>query len=242
VSEHSEASGIRHQASVVPSHESRVTSHATELLARFDVTTSAVDVNGETFSIVHPRDAESLIDEAALNRDERLPYWADIWPSAVALARAVRPLDGRGQTLLELGCGSGLVTAVALKSGFDVTASDYYDDALSFAKLNGRANAGREPHTMILDWRHLPTVIPAFDVVAAADVLYERDHGPVVARAIATTLKDGGRALVADPGRVGSPMFFEALRDLGLRHIGASVVSVAMHGRDHPITVHEVGR
>jgi predicted nicotinamide N-methyase len=212
------------------------------LLARFDVTTTKVEVNGELFDITHPRNAEALIDEAAFNQDERLPYWADVWPASIALARAVRAMDGRGLTLLELGCGSGLVTAAGLRTGFDVTATDYYDDALSFAKLNGKANAGREPRTMLLDWRHLPTVIPAFDVVAAADVLYERGHGLVVARAIATTLKEGGRALVADPGRVGSPPFFDALRDVGLRHVGASVVKVAMHGRDYPITVHEIGR
>ena len=210
------------------------------LLARFDVTTSTIDVDGEPFSITHPRNAEALIDEAAFNHDERLPYWADVWPASIALARTVRALDGRGLTLLELGCGSGLVTAAGLRAGFDVTATDYYDDALSFAKLNGKTNAGREPETMLLDWRHLPTVIPAFDVVAAADVLYERGYGLVVARAIATTLKESGRALVADPGRVGSPMFFDALHDLGLRHIGASVVKVSLRDREYPITVHEV--
>lgn len=214
---------------------------APALLAGFDVVTSDVDINGEQFAIVHPRDAESLIDEAAFNRDERLPYWADLWPSAVALARAVRAMTGDGRTLLELGCGVGLVAAAALKAGFDVTASDYYDEALAFARLNGLRNAGREPKTMILDWRHLPTAIPAFDMVVGADVLYERAYGPVVARAIATTLAERGRALIADPGRVGSPAFFDSLHDVGLRHIGATVVTVALNDRDNSITVHEVG-
>lgn len=214
---------------------------APALLAGFDVVTSHVDINGEQFAIVHPRDAESLIDEAAFNRDERLPYWADLWPSAVALARAVRAMAGEGRTLLELGCGVGLVAAAALKAGFDVTASDYYDEALAFARLNGLRNAGREPKTMILDWRHLPTAIPAFDVVVGADVLYERAYGSVVARAIATTLAERGRALIADPGRVGSPAFFDSLHDVGLRHIGATVVTVALNDRDNSITVHEVG-
>ena len=212
------------------------------LLARFDVTTNVVEIHGDTFSIQHPRDAETLIDEAAFNHDERLPYWADIWPSSIALALAVRPMDGVGRKLLELGCGSGLVTAVALRAGFDVTATDYYEDALAFTRLNGNMNAAREPHTMLLDWREFPTVIEAFDVVVAADVLYERSYGPIIARAIATTLAEGGMGLVADPGRVGSPMFFDALHDVGLRHVGASVVKVALHGRDHPITVHEIGR
>lgn len=215
---------------------------APALMARFDVTTSLVEIHGESFSIQHPRDAETLIDEAAFNHDERLPYWADIWPSSVALAMALLPMDGIGRTLLELGCGSGLVTAVALRAGFDVTATDYYEDALAFTRLNAQMNAAREPRTMVLDWRELPTVIEAFDVVVASDVLYERSHGPIIARAIATTLKEGGMGLVADPGRVGSPMFFDALHDVGLRHVGASVVKVAMHGRESPITVHEIGR
>ena len=210
------------------------------LLAGFDVTTSSVDVDGEEFSLVHPKDAEALIDEAAFNRDERLPYWADVWPASIALARRVRGLSGKGHSLLELGCGVGLVAAAALRAGFDVTATDYYDEALTFARMNGLSNAGREPHTMLLDWRHLPQAIPAFDVVAASDVLYERTLGALVARTIAMTLAENGRALISDPGRVGSPAFFDALHDVGLKHIGAVVVNVPMHGRDNAVTVHEI--
>lgn len=218
-----------------------MTEEARSPLDRFDVTTAEVEIDGERYSLVHPEDAEALIDEAAFNHDERLPYWAEVWPASVALARAVRAIDGSGKTLLELGCGVGLVVAAGLRAGFDVTASDYYADALSFARLNGMANASREPKTVILDWRHLPDAIAAFDLVVGADVLYERAYGPVVARTIATTLAENGRALIADPGRVGSPEFFDALRDVGLRHVGASVVTVPLKGRYHAITVHEVG-
>ena len=54
---------------------------AQALLSRFDVTTSAVDIDDDQLAITRPRDAESLIDEAlnearrflaALTR-ERLP-------------------------------------------------------------------------------------------------------------------------------------------------------------------------
>ena len=96
-----------------------------ELLSRFETTTTRVDIDGESYEIVHPRDAESLIDEAAFNHDERLPYWADIWPSSLALARMIRGMKGDGHTLLELGCGIGLVASVAVRAGFEVTVSDY---------------------------------------------------------------------------------------------------------------------
>lgn len=219
-----------------------MTESAQAFLGRFDVTTTEIDVGDDRFSIVHPRNAEELIDEAAFNRDERLPYWADVWPSSIALARAVRAMNGLGLSLLELGCGVGLVTAAALRAGFDVTASDYYDDSLAFTRLNGEANALREPRLMHLDWRQLPNAIPAFDFVVGADVLYERAYGPVVARTIATTLAATGRALIADPGRVGAPEFFTALYDVGLKHVGANVVSIPLNGRDHSITVHEIAR
>ena len=219
-----------------------MTESAESLLSRFDVTKTEVAIDEENFSIIHPRDPESLIDEAAFNHDERLPYWADVWPSSIALALAVRSMNGAGLTFLELGCGAGLVATVAQRSGFDVTASDYYDDALAFTRLNALNNTGRAPKVMLLDWRELPNAIPAFDIVVGADVLYERAHGPVVARTIATTMAENGRALIADPGRVGAPAFFSALRDVGLKHIGATVVLVPMNGREHSITVHEIGR
>ena len=151
-----------------------MTESAESLLSRFDVTKTEVAIDEETFSIIHPRDPESLIDEAAFNHDERLPYWADVWPSSIALALAVRSMNGAGLTFLELGCGAGLVATVAQRSGFDVTASDYYDDALAFTRLNALNNTGRAPKVMLLDWRELPNAIPAFDIVVGADVLYER--------------------------------------------------------------------
>ncbi|KAA0206332.1 methyltransferase domain-containing protein [Candidatus Uhrbacteria bacterium] len=211
-----------------------------DTLARFDSRTTALEVQGEILSIRHPADAESLIDAGAFARDERLPYWADVWPSSLALARRVAALDGRHRRLVELGCGVGLVAAAALRAGFDVTATDYYEEALAFARANGRANAGRAPETRLVDWRDPPAALGPFDLVVAADVLYERPHGPLVARLIGRVLGPAGTALVADPGRVGSSPFLDALAEAGLRRRGASVVTVAMAGREHAITIHEI--
>jgi hypothetical protein len=63
-----------------------------------------------------------------------------------------------------------------------------------------------------------------------------------VAGAIAATLAGHGAAWVADPGRVGTPAFFEVLGEVGLRHVGATVVKVSLANREQPITVHELSR
>lgn len=187
-----------------------------ELARRFDVVEVAVAVDGRTLRIARPRSAEDLIDEDAFAADERLPYWAELWPSSIALAAAVARMRGERARLLELGCGLGLVSAVAAQVGFHVTATDYYADALAFTRVNVQANAGTVPHTRLVDWRALASDLGRFDVVLASDVLYERPYAALVAGALAQTLASDGTAVVADPGRVAAEPFLDEIRRRGL--------------------------
>ena len=58
---------------------------ADDLSQRFQLASSQVELPGRSLKLIHPRNADALIDEADFNRDERLPYWAEIWPAARAL-------------------------------------------------------------------------------------------------------------------------------------------------------------
>lgn len=171
------------------------------LRRRFRVAATDIAVSGRTLSILHPESAEELIDEREFERDERLPYWAELWPSARVLAEYVVGMEGNGRALLELGCGSGLVATCAGLAGFDVVVSDYYEDAMRFARVNAARNGAPIPGSLLLDWRHLPPTLPHFDLVVASDVLYERGYGALVAGVIGATLAETGTAIVADPAR-----------------------------------------
>ena len=186
------------------------------LRRRFRVVETPVEVGDRTLSILHPASAEDLIDESEFDRDERLPYWAELWPSARILGEHVLGMAGDDRTLLELGCGSGVVTTCASLARFDVTASDYYDDALRFARVNTWRNGARAPRVALLDWRNLPPRAKRYDVIAASDVLYERPYGLLVARVVAAMLARDGVAYIADPGRVARDEFLSALKPLGL--------------------------
>ncbi len=173
-------------------------------------------VGGETFAVLRPAEPEALIDEDAFAHDERLPYWADVWPSTRVLAARLLGEPGAGRRLLELGCGSGVAAAAAARAGFAVTATDYYADALRFTRANVWRLARRACETRLVDWRAFPDDLGRFDVVVASDVLYERPYAALVARAIARTLARGGVAIVTDPGRIAAPAFVEAAVGLGL--------------------------
>ena len=197
--------------------EDNLASVEASLRRRFRVVDTTVCVADRILSIIHPASAEDLIDERDFERDERLPYWAELWPSARVLAEHILATRGNGRSLLELGCGAGLVTTCASLAGFRVTASDYYEDAVRFARVNSERNGGRAARGLLLDWRALPPKLPRFDVVVASDVLYERPYGTLIARGLASTLRDGGVAIIADPGRVARDEFIRALGPLGLK-------------------------
>jgi 2-polyprenyl-3-methyl-5-hydroxy-6-metoxy-1,4-benzoquinol methylase len=193
---------------------------ADALRQKFVVVEQVVTLAGRRYELLKPRSPDELIDEADFNRDERLPYWADVWPSALALAEHLAQLAIQREPaepniprrLLELGCGVGYVCAVAACVGFDVLATDYYAEALQFTVVNALRNGLAEPATRLVDWRAFPTDLGRFDVVAAADVLYEKAYPALVAEAIAKTLAPAGVALVADPGRPGAEPFAKECR------------------------------
>jgi predicted nicotinamide N-methyase len=187
------------------------------LAERFGAVTMRVRIAGAEVEVLRPSRAEDLISEEDFAGDERLPYWAELWPSAMVLADEVARERGGGRALLELGCGLGLVSLAALRAGYRVTATDYYEDALAFTRANTWRGLGREPVTRIVDWRALPADLGRHDRVVAADVLYERPYAALVADAIRRTLDDGGVASVADPGRVALRAFIDECAARGLR-------------------------
>ena len=188
---------------------------------RFDTVTTDVDIGEQTFSILRPRNSDDLIREEDFVKDERLPYWADIWPASTILSahlvslanKAGQRTRGRG---LELGCGVGLVTLGAMAAGYDMLATDYYTDALAFTRANAWKEFGRSPETRMIDWRRFPRDVKGFDLILASDVLYEKEYALILPTIFKRALAPGGMVILADPGRIGVPEFRDECKAVGL--------------------------
>jgi predicted nicotinamide N-methyase len=183
---------------------------------RFAPIERTIDVRGTGYRFWCPPDVDSLIDEEAFVRDERIPYWANVWESAIVLAEEIALLDGGGRRLLELGCGLALPAIVAARQGFEATASDYEEDALEGVRYNAERNGAASLAIRLVDWRAPPDDLGRFDRVVAADVLYEKHHAVALAGMLARTLADDGLAFVADPGRARAAEFEPACAAAGL--------------------------
>src|SRR5215204_5701127 len=105
-----------------------------------DLVEHVVALPGRELLLLAPRDSEALLSEAAFAHEEFLPYWAELWPSALALARVLarRPLTGR--RVIELGCGLGLPAIAAALAGGRVLATDWSPDSVAMTARNAERN------------------------------------------------------------------------------------------------------
>lgn len=209
---------------------------------RFDTVVDDIEVGERTFSILRPRNSDDLIREEDFVEDERLPYWADIWPASTILAGQILRRPGDGRRLLELGCGVGLVTTAAMAAGYHVIASDYYTDALAFTRANAFRNLGGSPEATMMNWRTFPADAKEFDKVIASDVLYESEYAKLLPGILRNALSLNGVALIADPGRIAAPEFLEVCEKTGLELLSDEAFKFSIGEITQKITIYELGR
>jgi predicted nicotinamide N-methyase len=170
-----------------------------------DVVEETVVVGGRPLRLLRPRDGDAVLDELLAEDDpdeDRLPFWTQLWPSGTALAQAIaaRPLAGR--RVLELGCGLGLVGVTAARAGATVTVVDRSPEAITFAAANAARN-GVTLRTALCSFDQPEQLIAEapWELVLAADVLYEQRNVPVLLWLLPRLVGQDGEVWLADPGR-----------------------------------------
>ena len=162
-----------------------------------------LDVAGLELRLLRPPDAEALIDEDAFEAEEFLPYWAELWPAGRALAEAL-PASLRGRRVVELGCGLGLPSLVAAARGARVLATDWAPEAVELLRTNAERN-GLALEARTARWDEPDAFGGPFDLVLAADVLYEARNVPQL---LALLPRLASVVLLAEPGRPPAKAFF----------------------------------
>jgi predicted nicotinamide N-methyase len=174
-------------------------------------------------TLLRPRDAEALLDEEQFQQEELLPYWAELWSSAVALADDVGRRSLRGARVLELGCGLGLPSIAAVLAGGRVLATDWSPDAVRATTENARRN-DVELETAVVGWGAPHPIVQRapWRFVLASDVLYERRNVDLLLGLLPQLVDQTGEVLIADPGRRPADAFLDrAPADWHVRSTGS---------------------
>lgn len=188
--------------------------HIDAILAGLEALTSLVSATVPIpgtpvkFVVTVPESIEPLLDDAANDPEDNLPYWAEIWPSGIALAGELirNPELVRGLPVLELGCGVGITAVAAMMAGARLVATDYSPQSLNLTALNCLRAGQPVPELRQVNWRDADANLlqsngEPWPLVLAADVLYEeRDITPVLS-VLERIIAPGGMAWLAEPGR-----------------------------------------
>jgi predicted nicotinamide N-methyase len=175
-----------------------------------ELVSRSIELPSGELRVLQPREAAELPDDGPVEWAPVAPYWSVLWRSGVALARELDGVALRGLRVVELGCGLAVPSIAAARAGAGVLATDSYPEALELVERNAAMNDVRI-QTATVDWTTPGDLIrrAPFDLVLAADVLYER---PSVAVLLSLLPRLAPEAWVADPGRPAAGAFVDEAR------------------------------
>jgi predicted nicotinamide N-methyase len=170
----------------------------------------SIELSSGALRVLQPREAAELPDTGPVEWAPVAPYWAVLWRSGVALAQELGGAAFRGLRVVELGCGLAVPSIAAARAGAEVLATDVSGEALALVARNASLNRVRVD-TARVDWTEPAELLgrAPFDLVLAADVLYER---PSVAALLSLLPRLAPEAWLADPGRPAAGVLLEQAR------------------------------
>jgi predicted nicotinamide N-methyase len=114
------------------------------------------------------------VHDAYIQKAIDFPFWAQVWPSAKALAVFMlsHPEYLANKHVIELGAGLGLPSLIAARWATSVICTDHDPSAIEFAQLSVQYHQLKNVNTRLINWNILPPDLQV-DVVLLSDVNYD---------------------------------------------------------------------
>lgn len=174
---------------------------------------TTVIFKNKSFDLKIVEDVDYLL--GLVKTDDDVPFWAVLWPAAIGMSEYIwENIDFTGQRVLELGAGLGLVGLVAAAKRGEVVQTDFIAEALQLAQENAGKNGITNVTQVLADWRDFQ-IGEKFDWILGSDILYDPSVHPYLRKIFNENLVQGGRILLADPGRDDAGRFIESLEKAG---------------------------
>jgi predicted nicotinamide N-methyase len=140
------------------------------------------------------------------------PYWAKVWPSAIALLDVLQkhPNWIKDKNVLELGAGIGLPSLMMAGITKSIQISDYNIEAVELLRKNIEHLQLENAEALKLDWNALPEAIHP-EVLILSDVNYDPTQFDALISLIEKFILQGSTVILSTPQRIMASPFVLAL-------------------------------
>ena len=150
-------------------------------------------------------------DLLAVDTATPFPYWAKVWPSAIAVLKVLKahPYLIQNKHVLEIGAGIGLPGLMMAGITKSIQISDYNLEAVELLRKNIAQLQLQNVQAMQLDWNTIPENITA-EVVILSDVNYDPSQFETLTKLIEKFIHQGCTIILSTPQRImASPFVLE---------------------------------
>ena len=153
-------------------------------------------------------------DLLAVDPATPFPYWAKVWPSAIALHNVLQthPILIRDKTVLELGAGIGLPSLIMASEAKTIQVSDYDSEAVELLRKNIAYLQLQNVQALQIDWNDLPENINP-EVIILSDVNYDPIQFETLTKLIENFIHQGCAIILSTPQRIMASPFVLALSE-----------------------------
>ncbi len=217
---------------------------------QFDIIQEIITISNKQYKINRIGDIDLLFDALIAKgsehedvKDEKIPYWAELWPSAIAMSQYLIENNDLliGKSIIEIGSGLGLPSIVVGEFANNILCTDYIQESLDFAKTNYLLNHSNDDNIKfeILDWRKSESTNKKYDVVIASDVAYERKAFDDLEKCIHHLSHENTIVLLSEPNRHMAVDFLASLKNQQkIKH--SKEYEITQKGIKNKIVVYEI--
>lgn len=168
--------------------------------------------NTTTVQLVIPNAAAVQQWYEEQSSETAFPFWAKVWPAAVALANFLAQNQHfiLHKNVLEIAAGLGLPSVYAAGFAHTVCCSDYVHEPLDFVLKSAQLNQLNNLTCEVLNWNNLPDDIEA-DVVLLSDINYEPSAFKILFSMLQRFLQEQTTVILSTPQRLMAKPFIEQL-------------------------------
>jgi predicted nicotinamide N-methyase len=191
---------------------------------RYAMSSGEIHLKNLNLPFTRIAEPDRVLDDAVAEEDRRqrslrelpaphVPYWAELWESALGVAQVISRSICGGASVLDLGCGMGLAGTAAAAAGASVLMADLEPFALLLARLNSWTWR-KKVRARRVNWQ-TDRLGERFDLILGADILYEQSQWEFLNSFWLAHLAHGGVVLLGEPGRATGDRFIEWIAQHG---------------------------